>query len=79
MDCSYRNSLGVPGQGFHTHLGGVAVADVIATFLGAWLIARFTGWNLLYTTIGLFMIGILLHHVFCVETTFAKLIHIHFI
>ena len=74
MECSYQNSLGVPGQGFHTHLWGVAVGDVVATFIGAWLIARYTGWNLLYTTLGLFILGIVLHHLFCVKTTLAKLI-----
>lgn len=79
MDCSYRNSLGVPGQGFHRHFWGVAIADVMATFLGAWLIARYTGWNVLYTTLGLFIVGVVLHRLFCVETTFSKLIHIHFV
>jgi hypothetical protein len=75
MDCSYQNSLGVPGQGFHRHVLGVAVGDVIATFIGAWLIARYTGWNLMYTTIVFFALGVLLHHVFCVKTTFAKWIN----
>lgn len=75
MNCSYQNSLGVPGQGFHRHLGGVAVADVIATFLSAWLITRYTGWNIVYTTIGFFILGILLHHIFCVKTTVAQWIH----
>ena len=74
MECSYRNSLGVPGKGIHTHIGGIAIADVIATFIGAWLISRFTGWKLLPTTIGFFVLGVVLHDVFCVKTTFGKLI-----
>jgi hypothetical protein len=74
MDCSYQNSLGVPGQGFHTHVGGIAIADVIATFMGAWLITRFTGWTLLPTTLGFFILGVLLHHIFCVKTSFGKLV-----
>ena len=58
----------------HTHIGGIAIVDVILTLLGAWLIARSTGWNLGYTTLGLFILGIILHHVFCVQTTVSKLI-----
>jgi len=74
MDCSYRNSLGVPGEGIHTHVGGIAIADVIATFIGAWLIARFTVWKLLPTTIGFFILGVVLHHLLFVKTTFGKLV-----
>ena len=29
--CKYRNSLGIPGKGVHTHIMGIAYKDVIGT------------------------------------------------
>ena len=73
--CKYKDSLGIPGQGIHSfRIYGIAVADVLMTIIGAWLIAWLEKWNFLYTLIGLFLLGIILHRIFCVRTTIDKLV-----
>jgi phage-related protein len=73
--CKYKNILGIPGKGIHSYrVGGVAIADVIMTIIGAFIISFFSGWNFIYTLIGLFILGIILHRLFCVRTTVDKLL-----
>ena len=73
--CKYKNALGVPGKGVHSYrLFGVAIADVIMTIIGAILISFFFKTNLMYTMICLFLLGIVLHRMFCVRTTVDKLL-----
>ena len=73
--CKYKNMLGVPGKGIHSYrIGGIAIADVIMTIIGAFIISFLTGWSFLYTLIGLFILGIILHRLFCVRTTIDKLL-----
>ena len=73
--CKYKNMLGVPVKGIHSYrIGGIAIADVIMTIIGAFIISFLTGWSFLYTLIGLFILGIILHRLFCVRTTIDKLL-----
>ena len=73
--CKYKEALGIPGQGIHSYrLFGVAIADVIMTIIGGFLFAWLFGWNTRYTIIGLFLLGIVLHRLFCVRTTVDKLL-----
>jgi hypothetical protein len=73
--CKYRNALGVPGKGAHSiRLGGVAIVDVIMTLLGAYIIAYFTRTSFAWTAAGFFLLGIILHRLFCVRTTIDKLL-----
>ena len=73
--CKYKNALGVPGKGIHSYrLFGVAIADVIMTIIGAILISFFFKTNLMYTMVCLFLLGIVLHRLFCVRTTVDKLL-----
>lgn len=73
--CKYKNALGVPGKGIHSYrLFGLAIADVIMTIIGAFLISYFTKRNFIYTLIILFVSGIILHRLFCVRTTIDKLL-----
>ena len=40
--CKYRNMLGEVGKGIHSYrLFGVAIADVIMTIIGAYIISYF--------------------------------------
>ena len=66
--CRYRDALGTPGRGFHTHVLGVAVLDVLGTAGAAWWVSRRTGWSLGWTLLGAFGLGVLAHHEFCVNT-----------
>jgi hypothetical protein len=71
----YRNSLGVPNQGIHSHrFLGVAIVDVIFTIIGAGIISYFSKWPFIYIVIFLFLLGIILHRMFYVRTTIDKLI-----
>jgi len=73
--CKYRNALGVPGTGVHSvRLGGVAIVDVIMTLVGAYVIAYFTRTSFAWTAAGLFLLGIILHRLFCVRTTIDRLL-----
>jgi hypothetical protein len=73
--CKYKNALGVPDKGIHSYrFMGIAIADVIMTIIGGILISYFFKYNLLYTIISLFILGIILHRMFCVRTTIDKLI-----
>ena len=73
--CKYKNALGKPGKGVHSfRIFGIAIVDVILTILAAYLIARFFKFNFGYTLLGLFVLGIILHRIFCVRTTVDKLL-----
>ena len=68
--CPYKEILGVPGKGIHsTRFLGVAIADVVMTIIGGWLIAYSMKWNVAYTIAGMFVLGVLAHRAFCVRTT----------
>ena len=71
--CKYKNALGEPNKGIHSYrFLGVAIADVIMTILGALLIAYIFHVSFLKTLVILFVLGIFLHHLFCVRTTVDK-------
>ena len=72
MFSQYKDVLGIPGQGVHKHVFGVAIGDIIMTLLGAYLFHRVTGYTLWKCVIGLFVLGILLHRLFGVQTTLDK-------
>jgi len=73
--CKYKDIFGKPNTGLHKYrLFGLAIVDVILTIIGGYLIAIIFKKSFLYTTIILFVIGILFHHLFCVRTTIDKLL-----
>lgn len=73
--CKYKNALGIPGQGIHSlRIFGIAVADVIMTIIGAFFLSWVLNWKFGKTLIGLFILGIILHRIFCVKTTIDKLL-----
>ena len=73
--CKYRNIFGEPNKGVHSYrILNIAVVDVIATILLAYLIAYLGNFSFLWTLIFCFILGILLHRIFCVRTTIDKLI-----
>ena len=73
--CKYKNALGIPNTGVHSYrLFGVAIVDVILTILAAIIISYLFKIPILYTTVTLFILGIILHRLFCVRTTVDKLL-----
>jgi len=73
--CKYKNILGVPGQGPHSYrIFNIAIVDVILTIILAYIISYIFKISFVKTSIILFILGILLHRVFCVRTTIDKLL-----
>lgn len=75
MLCQYKNLLGVSGKGIHSYkIFNISIVDVILTIIGAYLISRGFNLNFGLVLIILFLLGIVLHRLFCVKTTIDKLI-----
>jgi hypothetical protein len=75
MLCQYKDLFGKVGEGAHSYrIADIAVIDVLLTILSAYLIHMLTGYPFAYTLIILFLLGILLHHLFCVRTTVDRMI-----
>lgn len=73
--CKYKNLIGEPKKGIHSYrLFGLAILDVVITILGALLFSYIFKYSFLYTTISFFILGIILHRLFCVRTTVDKLL-----
>lgn len=73
--CKYKDAFGKPGEGIHRlRIFGLGLIDVVTTLLGAYLISYFSGVSLVYVIPGTFILGIVLHRIFCVRTTVDKLL-----
>ena len=72
--CKYKNLFGIPNQGIHQHrIFGLATMDIVQTIIGALLISwifKIRFWVCLLT---LFVVGELLHILFCVDSAFLRL------
>jgi len=67
--------LGTVNTGIHSNrIFNIAYVDVIMTIVGSLLLAWTMNWNYLRTIVGMFILGIILHRVFCVRTTVDKLL-----
>lgn len=77
MSCPYANILGIPGQGVHAQrFLGLALNDTIATLVVALLTKWLFDVPLLYSILGWFVAGEILHYLFGVNTAFLKMIGI---
>ena len=73
MLCKYRHIFGVEGQGVHSvRILNIAVIDLLATLLVGALISHYFKFNLYLTWGVLLLLGILVHRLFCVNTTINK-------
>lgn len=69
MSCHYKYLFGIPGKGVHAYrFMDTAIVDYVGTIVLAALLTKFTQLPLVLSTILMFIIGILLHVVFCVPT-----------
>jgi len=70
MLCDYRHIFGVEGTGVHSiRILNIAVVDLLATLLVGALIAYYIETNLYLTWLVLLILGILVHRLFCVNST----------
>ena len=73
--CKYKDSLGILKKGVHSYrFFGFALFDVTMTLIVAGFISYFFKIPFLYSSISLFILGIILHRLFCVRTTIDKLL-----
>jgi hypothetical protein len=73
--CKYKNILGKPGKGIHSYrFMNIAIMDVLMTIIAAIIISYFSKYSFVYVLIFLFILGIILHKLFCVRTTIDKLL-----
>ena len=70
--CRYKDVFGAPGTGVHKHVFGIAWVDTVMTVLIAAVLSYSTGWNFLPSLLILFVLGIIMHRLFCVRTTVDK-------
>jgi hypothetical protein len=57
-------------KGVHSkRIFNIAIMDVIASIIGAIIISFVFNVKLVYSIVGVFLSGILLHRIFCVPTT----------
>jgi len=76
MLCQYKDLFGKVGQGIHSYrFFNIAIADVLLTILAAYIIYIFLPkYNFFLILFTLFILGIILHRIFCVKTTVDKLL-----
>ena len=76
MFCRYKNLLGKVNTGLHSYrLFNIAILDVILTFLGALIIYKIKpNYKFINILTILFLLGIVFHRLFCVETTIDRLL-----
>lgn len=73
--CKYKDIFGKPNEGVHSYrFMNIAIVDVLATILVSYLISYYFKTNFIRTTIILFIVGIIMHKLFCVRTTIDKLL-----
>ena len=76
MLCPYKNILGKVGEGVHSYrVANIAIVDVIMTIIAAFILHYFyPKYSVLSFAIVLFLLGIILHRLFCVRTTIDRLL-----
>ena len=73
--CKYKDALGKPNEGVHKYrIFNIAIVDVVMTIIGAWIISWIFKSNFFATLLILFLLGIILHKIFCVNTTINNLL-----
>jgi|688.fasta_scaffold974801_2 hypothetical protein len=71
--CKFKDSLGKPGEGFHsTRIAGFALYDILGTLFIILVCVIYFQTELLETTIILIGITIFSHWIFCVPTQLNK-------
>jgi hypothetical protein len=73
--CEYKNIFGKPNTGVHSYrIFDIAIVDVLLTILLSYFISFYYKISFFYTTLLMFLLGIILHRLFCVKTTVDKLL-----
>lgn len=75
MLCSYHHVFGEERKGFHSlRMFDVAVGDVLLTLLLSLFVSYVSKISIITTTIIIFIVGIIIHRIFCVNTKINSMI-----
>lgn len=75
MLCKYKHIFGKEKEGVHSfRIFNVAIVDVIATILVTWFISNITKLNFLHILFIAFLLSIIVHKLFCVNSTWTNFI-----
>jgi hypothetical protein len=75
MLCEYRNMFGRVAEGVHSYrIFNIAIVDVLLTVLGAYLLHRLFSVSFGWMVVALFLLGIVMHRLFCVRTTVDRVL-----
>lgn len=74
--CKYKDIFGRIGEGVHSiRIYNIAIFDVILTIISAIIIHKIVPFVNIYMMVFLlFILGIIMHRLFCVRTTIDKLL-----
>lgn len=71
--CKYKHIFGAEGEGAHSvRVANIAIVDVVLTVIAGIVLAHVFKWSVGLTLLLLFATGILMHRLFCVNTTVNK-------
>ena len=72
--CKYKDIFGKPKEGHHSYrLFNIAIVDTVLTIILGYFISKFFKLKLAHVLVFLFIFAIIIHKIFCVETTLTKL------
>lgn len=73
--CEYKNMFGAPGTGVHAYrVFDIAIVDVLLTVIVGIIISKIFHISVAYPLIGLFILSIIMHRLFCVRTKIDRLL-----
>lgn len=71
----FKDLFGIPNKGIHSYrIFDIAIMDVLQTIIAAGILSYIFNENFFLILLLLFLVGILLHRLFCVNTTINKFI-----
>lgn len=76
MLCQYKNMFGEPNKGLHSiRFMNLAVIDIALTIFVPLIISYYFDIDFLCLFVIFFILGMVLHHIFCVDTTINMFIN----
>ena len=71
--CKFKDILGKPKTGIHSYrVFDFAIVDIIGTIVLGVILSKWTSISLWKAVLAMFVIGELLHLIFCVDTKFIS-------
>ena len=72
--CKYKDIFGKPKKGLHSiRMFDIAIIDMLGTLGVSYFISQYFEINFIVVFIGMLIFSVIIHKLFCVETTLTKL------